>query len=73
MLGPDFVGEGLQLPVGRGFQRPVQLFCHGIERLQNLDRQEMSQKDADHQEDSAEAQHHGKRPDKDAGDGACFR
>lgn len=73
MLGADLVSEGLQLPVGRGFQRPVQLLSHGIERFQELDRQEMSQKDADHEKDGAESKHYRKRPDEDAGDGACFR
>ena len=51
MLGSVFVCKGLQFPIDRLFYWAVQALCHFVQRPEELDRQEMSEKDADDQED----------------------
>ncbi len=58
MLGADFVCKGLQFPIDRFLYGAVQTFCHLVQRPQELDRQEMSEKDADYQEDRADREYY---------------
>jgi hypothetical protein len=48
MLGADLVRKGLQFPVDRLLYGTVQTLRHFVQRSEELDGQEMAQKDADH-------------------------
>ena len=54
MLRADFIRKGLQFPINRFFYGTVQPLCHFVQRLEELDSQEMTEKDADHQKGRAD-------------------
>jgi hypothetical protein len=48
MLGADLVRKGLQFPIDRLLYGTVQTLRHFVQRSEELDGQEMAQKDSDH-------------------------